>query len=155
MDSETNSKEQAVKAMWENRGRSDSSVVEGKSFASSIVDNDSDASSSRSRPSLFSMQNKQHSATSLLGTSESWWISMLKLPVFFALFLAVCAVAAATYLNLTADEKDNFEESVCKQTLFRFIPSPLGQTHFLVSILVWRECCTNCQFGTTKGETAV
>ena len=110
-----------LRAMWEpQRGSkaADSSAVIDKSDYSDIdgpdIDDESHNSlgSSRSRPSLFSLQQKQQSTASLLGTKESRAISVLKFAVFFVIFLAVCAVAAATYLNITGEEKDNFEEAV-------------------------------------------
>mmetsp|Transcript_41802 Transcript_41802/g.100699 ORF Transcript_41802/g.100699 Transcript_41802/m.100699 type:complete len:1172 (+) Transcript_41802:71-3586(+) len=104
--------------MWEPAGDSNASGTGGVSFYSSAgndsgvmgsVDSSPDVTSNSSRPSAF--LQKQQSISSQLGTKESRAIWLLKIAVFVVVLSSVSAVAVGTYLNISSEERDNFEDA--------------------------------------------
>ncbi|CAJ1963436.1 unnamed protein product [Cylindrotheca closterium] len=109
-----------MKGMWERAGDKESvdsgngpsmhsnGSVGNDSHFMSMEDDSKEATSASSRRSFL---KKQTSSSSNFGTKESRAISLLKGAVFVVVLLAVSAVAAATYVNITMEERDNFEDA--------------------------------------------
>lgn len=102
-----------MKGMWDRAEESNASR-DGASHYSS-VGNDMSLDSPAGVTSVSSPRSqlqKTLSTSSLLGTKESRAIWLLKIAVFVVVLLAVSAVAAATYVNITREERDNFADAV-------------------------------------------
>lgn len=101
-----------MKGIWD-RAEDSNASRDGASHYSSVGNDmsfDSPGVTSVSSP-RFQLQ-KTLSTSSLLGTKESRAIWLLKIAVFVVVLLAVSAVAAATYVNITREERDNFADAV-------------------------------------------